>query len=259
MTALDIDVDTDIEPTPALKQTRPSSSARSFMFHRNYKWLVPLFLGIFAAVAFFYLSEFEAVEAGFLPEDVNVKYTSSDGGSGIVSTSSTGKQKKPGLFSKVFGTPSPTPQPSPAPSSSPTVAPTTEPQNPLLSFPKMLLAFQEKRQEWFNQLEKDYGKETFKTLLLDYGRTAIHPPMDDSVIRPANETVPLYSNNRMRRKMMIEVLEAQEAAHHQRSRNLRPTDTTAESAQRTRLQAGFTNTHEFPKFVWATGGHRYAT
>jgi hypothetical protein len=60
MTALDIDVDTDIEPTPALKQTRPSSSARSFMFHRNYKWLVPLFLGIFAAVAFFYLSEFEA-------------------------------------------------------------------------------------------------------------------------------------------------------------------------------------------------------
>jgi hypothetical protein len=251
----------DIEPTPALKKETPSSSARSFMFHRNYKWLVPLFLGIFAAVAFFYLSESEAVEAGFLVEDVTVEYhTSSDGGSDIVSTpSSTGKQKKPGLFSKVFGTPSPTPQPSPAPSNSPTVAPTTEPQNPLLSFPKMLLAFQEKKQEWFNQLEKDYGKETFKKLLLDHGRTAIRPPMEKSNRRPANETVPLYSNDRMRRKLMIKILEAQEAALHQRSRNLRSTDTTADSAQRTRRQAGFTNTHEFPKFVWATGGHRYET
>jgi hypothetical protein len=252
----------DIEPTPALKETTLSSSARSFMFHRNYKCLVPLFLGIFAAVALIYLGESEAVEAGFLAEDVTVKYhTSSDGGSDIVvgTPSSTGKQKKPGLFSKVFGTPSPTPQPSPAPSNSPTVAPTTEPQNPLLSFPKMLLAFQEKKQEWFDQLEKDYGKETFKTLLLDHGRTAIRPPMEKSNRRPANETVPLYSNNRMRRKLMIKILEAQEAALHQRSRNLRSTDTAADSAQRTRRQAGFTNTHKFPKFVWATGGHRYAT
>jgi hypothetical protein len=254
MMALDI----DNEPTP-LKKTTPSSSARSLMFHRNYKWLVPLFLGIFAAVAFLYLSDYKTVEAGFLAEDVTVKYTSSDGGSGIASTSSTGKQKKPGLLSKVFGTPSPTPQPSPAPSKSPTVAPTTEPQNPLLSFPKMLLAFQEKKQEWFDQLEKDYGKENFKKLLLDHERTAIHPPMEDSVIRPANETVPLYSKNRMHRKLMIKLLEAQEAALHQSSRNLRPTDTTTESAQRTRRQTGFTNAHKFPQFVWATGGHRYAT
>jgi hypothetical protein len=260
MTALDIDIIDDDEPTPLVKKPTPSSSARSFKFHRNYKWLVPLFLGIFAATAFFFLSEFEAVEAGFLAkEDVTVKYTSSDGESGIVSTSSTGKkQKKPGLLSKVFGTPSPTPQPSLAPTNPPTVAPTTEPQNPLLNLPKMLLAFQEKRQEWYDQLEKDYGKENFENMFLDHVRTAIIPPNEESIIRPANETVPLYSNNRMRRKMMIKILEAQEAAQHQRSRNLRPTDSSsAESgAQQTRRQAGFTNTHKFPKFVLATGGHR---
>jgi hypothetical protein len=211
MTALDI----DIEPTP-LKKTTPSSSARSLMFHRNYKWLVPLFLGIFAISAYFVSIESKAVKEGFLAEDVTVKYTSSDGGSGIASTSTVGKKKGPGLF------------------------PTKEPQNPLLSFPKMLLAFQQKRQEWFDQLEKDYGKETFKKLLLDHGRAAIHPPMEDSVIRPANETVPYYSNNRMRRKMKIKLLEAQEAAHHQRSQ-----------------ETGSNDAHEFPKFVWASGGHRY--
>jgi hypothetical protein len=135
-----------------------------------------------------------------------------------------------------------------------------------LNFPKMLLAFQQKRQEWFDQLEKDYGTN-FTKVLLAQGRKAIRPPNEDSAIRPVNETIPLYSTNRMRRKMMIKLLEAQEAARHPRSRNLRAnvnsnnnsTDTTAESAQRTRQQAAYTNTHEFPKFVWATGGHRYAT
>jgi hypothetical protein len=267
MTATNVNIDVDIEPTP-LKKATPSSSTRWSMFHRNYKWLIPFFLGIFAATAFFFLYEAEAVKEAFLAEDVTVKYTSSDGGSGIVSTSSTGKNKKPGLFSKVFGTSSPTSQPSLAPSNSPTVAPTSEPQNPLLNFPKMLLAFQQKRQEWFDQLERDYGTN-FTKVLLDHGRTAIRPPSEDSAIRSGNETVPLYSNNRMRRKMMIKLLEAQEAAHHSRSRNLRAnvqsssinnsSDTTAESAQQTRRQAAFTNTHEFPKFVWATGGHRYAT
>jgi hypothetical protein len=214
MTALDI----DIEPTP-LKKTTPSSSARSLMFHRNYKWLVPLFLGIFAISAYFVSIESKAVKEGFLAEDVTVKYTSSDGGSGIASTSTVGKKKGPGLF------------------------PTKEPQNPLLSFPKMLLAFQQKRQEWFDQLEKDYGKETFKKLLLDHGRTAIRPPNEDSAIRPpAKEGVPLYSNNRMHRKIMIKLLEAQEAALNQRS-------------QKT---GSITNAHEFPKFIWASGGHRYA-
>jgi hypothetical protein len=251
----------NIEPAPVRKTTH-SSSAQSSIFHRNYKWLLPFILGLFATAIFFFLSK---DEAEFLPEDVTVKYTTSDGGNGVVS-SSTDKQKKPGLLSKIFGTPPPTPQPSPAPSNSPTVAPTVEPQNPLLNLPKMLLAFQQKRQEWFNQLEQDYGKDNLQKILLNHGRSAIRPP---------NETAPTYSNDRMRRKMMIKILEAQEAAaaHHQRSRNLRSnvqsnnntSDTDADprsaesSAQRTRRQAGFTNTHEFPKYIWATGGHRYAT
>jgi hypothetical protein len=213
MTVLDV----DSEPTP-LQNTTPSSSARSFVFHRKYKWLVPLFLLILAASTFFFFIGPEAIKVESFADDVTVKYTSSDGGSDIVSTSTVGKKERPVLSS------------------------TKELQNPLLSFPKMLLAFQQKRQEWFDQLEKDYGKENFKKLLLDHGRTAIHPPMEDSVIRPANETVPLYSNNRMRRKMMIKLLEAQKKAHHQRSR-----------------KTGFTDAHEFPKFVWASGGHRYAT
>jgi hypothetical protein len=248
----------NIEPA-SLRKTNPSSAHLS-TFYRNYKWLVPLIIGLFAAATFFFLSK---DEAAFLPEDdVTVKYTTSDGGSSIVG-SSTGKQKKPGLLSKMLGTPSPTPQPSPAPSNSPTVAPTVEPQNPLLNLPKMLQAFQQKRQEWFNQLEKDYGKKNLQKILLDHGRSAIRPP---------NETAPTYSNDRMRRKMMIKILEAQEAAagRHQRSRNLRSnvqsnnTNTTTNtdsrstesSAQRSRRQAGFTNTHEFPKYIWATGGHR---
>lgn len=249
----------NIEQEP-LRKTTHTSSARSSLFQRNYKWFLPLILGLFAAASFFFLSK-DDVE--FLPENVTVKYTPSHGGSGIVS-SSAGKQKKPGLLSKIFGTPSPTLQPSPAPSNSPTVAPTTEPQNPLLNLPKMLPAFQQKRQEWFNQLEKDYGKENLQKMLLDHGRSAIRPP---------DETAPTYSNDRMRRKMMIKILEAQEAAsaHHQRFRNLRPnaqsnnnsTDTDSTSAgssdQRTRRQAGFTSTHEFPKYIWATGGHRYAS
>ena len=230
MTAFDID--TDIEPTP-LKKTTPSSSGRSFTFHRNYKWLVPLFLGIFAAAAFLYLGESRAVEAGFLAEDVTVKYTSSDGGSDIVSASSTGKQKKPGMFSKVFGTPSPTPPPNPAPSNPPTLAPTTKPENPLSTFPKMLLAFQAKREEWYNQLKIEYGTDFFTNLLLPRGPSLFPPPSEKSERAKQN---PDYSTNRFRRQLMIKFLEAQEAALNQRSR-----------------------THKRPKFVWATGGHRYVT
>jgi hypothetical protein len=259
----------DIEQVPLRKTTKSNSAAHSSIIHRNYKWLVPLILGLFAAATFFFLSKDEVSE--FLPEDVTVKYSSGDGGNGIVS-SSQGEHKKPDILSKILGSPSPTPQPSPAPSRSPTVAPTTEPQKPLLNLSKMLLAFQEKRQEWFHQLEKDYGKENLQKMLLDHGRSAIRPP---------NETAPTYSNDRMRRKMMIKILESQEAAagrQRQRSRNfnLRPnanvqsndnstnsdTDTRsaeAGNAQRTRRQAGFTNAHEFPKYIWATGGHRYAT
>ncbi len=215
MTAMDVKIDVDVTPTP-LKKPTPSSSAS--MFHRKYKWLVPFFLCLFLAATFSHLTEAEAIKKGFLAEDVTVKYTSSGGGgSGIVSASSTGKKKKPGLSSA------------------------TESQNPLVNFPKMLLAFQQKRQEWFDELEKDYGKD-FAKVLLDHGRTAIRPPNEDSAIRPVNETVPLYSNNRMRRKMMIKLLEAQEAALRQRSKRM-----------------GSTETHEFPKFVWASGGHRYAT
>jgi hypothetical protein len=238
--ALNINVDADVKPVP-LTKTTPSSAA--FVFHRKHKWLVPLLLCLFLAATYYYLIEKEAIKVGFLAEDVTAKYTSSDGSSGILSTHTVGRKKKPGLSSA------------------------KESQNRLLSFPKMLLVFQQKRQEWFDQLEKDYGKETFKKVLLDHGRTAIRPPNEDSAIRPANETVPLYSNNRMRRKMMIKLLEAQEAAHHQRSRNLRTnaqsnsssTDTRAQSAQRTRRKAYSTDTLEFPKFVWASGGHRYAT
>jgi hypothetical protein len=242
MTALDMNVDVDVKAVPLTKMT-PTSAA--FVFHRKHKWLVPLLLCLSLAATFYYLIEEEAIKEGFLAEDVTVKYTSTDGISGIVSTSTVGRKRMPGLSS------------------------TEESQNPLLSFPKMLLAFQQKRQEWFDQLEKDYGKETFRKVLLDHGRTVIRPPNEVSAIRPANETVPLYSNNRMRRKMIIKLLEAQEAARHQRSRNLRinvqrnsnSTNTTAKSAKRTRRQADSTctDTHDFPKFVWASGGHRYAT
>jgi hypothetical protein len=263
--AFDIEQTVPLVKTAPLRKTTQSGSAQSSIFHRNYKWLVPLILGLFAAGSFFFLSE---NEAELLPEDVTTAKTpSSDGGSsgsgsGIVSSGSTGGQKKNAdPFAKFVGTPSPTPAPSPPPSNSPTVAPTTEPQNPLLNLPKMLLAFQEKRQKWFHQLEQDYGKESFHKMLLDHGRSAIRPP---------NETATAYSNDRMRRKMMIKILEAQEAATR-RHRNLRTnsngsfqshnstdTHTTAERiAQRTRRQAGITNPHESPKYIWATGGHRY--
>jgi hypothetical protein len=199
MAAVEVKADVDVKSTP-LKKTTPSSSAT--LFHRKYKWLVFFLGGIFAAATFFILTEAEAIKEGFLAEkgeDVSVSY----------------KKEKSVLSSA------------------------TESQDPLLNFPKMLLAFQQKRQEWFDQLEKDYGKK-FTNVLLDHGRTAIRPPNEDSAIRPVNETIPLYSNNRMRRKMMIKLLEAQEAALHQPENR-------------------FTETHEFPKFVWASGGHRYAT
>jgi hypothetical protein len=211
--AFDIEQTAPLANTVPLRKTTQSSSAHSSIFHRNYKWLVPLILGLFAAGSFFFLAE-NGTE--LLPKDATtVKTTSGDSGSGS--------------------------------------------ENLLLNLPKMLLAFQEKRQKWFHQLEQDYGKENFHKMLLDHGRSAIRPP---------NEKATTYSNGRMRRKMMIKILEAQEAAtsHHRNLQtnsngylqsNSTDTDTTAESsAQRTRRQAGFTNSHEFPKYIWATGGHR---
>jgi hypothetical protein len=247
------DIEQEHEPLRRSKPT-PSSTTNRSMFQRNYKWLVPLILGLFIATTLFFLSE---DEAEFLPEDVTDKNglaTSSNNGGGV--SSPTVKKKKPGLLSKLLGTPSPTFQPSPAPSNKPTPAPTTEPQNPLLNLNKMLQAFQEKRQKWLVQLETDYGPENLQRMLLDHG----------AAIRPPNETATDFSNDRLRRKLIIKILEAQQAARNQHFRNLRTDDSSsnttadadadpAQDTQRNRRQADADSNNEFPKYVWATGGH----
>jgi hypothetical protein len=79
---------------------------------------------------------------------------------------------------------------------------------------------------------------------------------DQPSVRPMKR--PYLLNDRMRRKMTIKTRGTTAAARHQRSRNLRPnvqsnnrtTDTntrSAESSAQRNQQAGFTNTHEFPK------------
>jgi hypothetical protein len=229
MTAFDIEQ--EHEPLTRRKPTPLPLTTNRSMFQRNYKWLVPLVLGLFIATTLFFLSE---DEAEFLPEDV----TNKDELATSSWNSPTVKKKKPGLLSKLLGTPSPTLQPSPAPTNKPTPAPTTEPLNPLLNLHKMLQAFQEKRQTWLDQLERDYGKDNLQLMFLDHG----------AAIRPPNETAPDFSNDRLRRKLIIKILEAQQAARHANNgnsnngNNNNNTDTAS---------AVFPK----PKYVWATGGH----
>jgi hypothetical protein len=116
----------------------------------------------------------------------------------------------------------------------------------LLDLEKMLEEFQVKRQELYTQLEKDYGKETFQKLLLENGKTAIHGPLGGT-----------GAADKMRRKMMLKILEGQSAATKQRSRNLQSGEWANMTAQDSRRMK-YADLAGFPTYVWATGGHSAA-
>jgi hypothetical protein len=118
-----------------------------------------------------------------------------------------------------------------------------------VTFEKMLEAFEAKRQELYKQLEKDYGPETFKKLLLDRGRNAIN---SHGSVKPERRK----SMGRMRRKMMLKIIKGQAATTNQRSRNLQAEDWANITSQESRRMKD-ADLAGFPTYVWATGGHRY--
>jgi hypothetical protein len=189
------------------------------------KWLTPVLLGLFIVSTIYFL---EGEKAAILPQDVTFKnVTTSD----LVPTSSK-PGPKPDPTKKVRGN-------SPKKKGKSKARP--------VDIEKMLESFEAKRQELYKQLEQDYGPETFKSLLLDYGRSAISPPRD---------SVNKESTERMRRKMMLKILEGQAATTNQRSRNLQNGDwSNITSQERRRMENA--DLAGFPTYVWATGGHRY--
>lgn len=160
------------------------------------KWLYPLMLGLFICSTIYFL---EGEKAEIVPQNVTFKNETT---SVFVPTSSKAAPNKPDPIKKVRGKPS---------------------KGKLKARPvdleKMLESFEAKRQELYKQLEQDYGPETFKLMFLDHGRTAIGPPRNSEKKE---------STERMRRKIMLKILEGQAATN-----------------------AGV------PTYVWATGGHRY--
>jgi hypothetical protein len=118
-----------------------------------------------------------------------------------------------------------------------------------VTFENMREAFEAKRQELYKQLEKDYGPETFKKLLLDRGRNAID---SHSTVKPERRK----SMVRMRRKMMLKIIQGQAATTNQRSRNLQAEDWKNITSQESRRMKD-ADLAGFPTYVWATGGHRY--
>jgi hypothetical protein len=117
----------------------------------------------------------------------------------------------------------------------------------LLDFEQMLEVFEVKRQELYTKLEKDYGPETFTKMFLNR-RGAI-----DSHSQSRSKK----SMGRMRRKMMLKIIQGQAAAtNNQRSRNLRAEDWTNITSQENRRMKD-ADLAVFPTYVWATGGHRY--
>jgi hypothetical protein len=111
----------------------------------------------------------------------------------------------------------------------------------------MLESFEVKRQELYKKLEVDYGPENFKKILLDHGRTAIGSPGDGEKKE---------STERMRRKMMLKILEGQAATAKQRSRTLQSGDgSNTTFHERRRMQDA--DLAGVPTYIWATGGHRY--
>jgi hypothetical protein len=170
--------------TPKTTAPPPSSALER-------KWLPPLLLGLFIVTTIYF---FEGESAEIVPQNVTFKNVTT---SNLAPTSSK-----------------PVPKPDPTTNIRGKAKSKARP----VQFEKMLEAFEGKRQDLYKQLEKDYGPETFKSLLLDYGRKGISPPRNSK-----NKE----STGRMRRKMMLKILEGQADL------------------------AGF------PTYVWATGGHRY--
>jgi len=202
----------------------PKDDALSQMLQR--KFLFPLILGLFIVYSFFIFAE-ENIE---------------------VSTESV--TLKDGATSNVVSVVPASPQPAKKPDLPPKLpVPTAESLRPPLDINTMLQAFIDKRQEMLSKMEVDYGPENFKRMLLDHGRSAIHPPSGPDG----------PSKDRMRRKMMIKILDAQ-AATQNRRRSLQRKDwsnantTTSHSRSRSR-RTQHTDSTKFPKYVWATGGH----
>jgi hypothetical protein len=193
------------------------------------KWLMPVILGLFITSTIYFL---EGEEAVIVPQDVTFKNETTND----LPTNSKSPGPKLDPTSKIRGN-------SPKRSPKGKLRSDTRP----VTFEKMLEAFEVKRQELDKQLEKDYGPETFKRLLLDFGRTGISSPRDSK-----NKV----STDRMRRKMMLKILEGQAATKNQRSRNLQAEDWSNITSQESRRMKD-ADLAGFPTYVWATGGHRY--
>jgi hypothetical protein len=234
------------------------------------KWLLPLLLGLFIVSTIYFL---EGEEAEIVPENVIFKNATTgalvpkspelgpklDTAPKITETPPVVSHPAPIPVNELAPAPAsetksearfpgPTPVNEPGPGSGP--APEAVPEPPhlidvekLLDFEKMLEEFQVKRQELYTQLEKDYGKETFKALLLDNGRTAIRGPRGGT-----------GAADKMRRKMMLKILEGQSAATKQRSRNLQSGEWANTTSQDSR-SLKYADLAGFPTYVWATGGH----
>jgi hypothetical protein len=203
----------------------PKTSAPLSSSALERKWLAPMMLGVFIVATIYFL---EGENAEIVPQDVTFKNVST---SNLVPTRSN--TDKPG----------PKPEPTKKIRGNSPKGKAMSKSRPV-AFEKMLEAFEAKRQELYKKLEKDYGPETFKRLLLDFGRTGISPPRDSK-----NKE----STERMRRKMMLKILEGQAATKNQRSKNLQAGDgANITSHESRRMQDA-----EFPTYVWATGGHRY--
>jgi hypothetical protein len=188
------------------------------------KWLIPTLLGLFICSTIYFL---EGENAEIVPQDVIFKNVTS---SGLVPTSS-----KPDPTKKVRGNPVKVKGKVSKSKASP------------VDLETMLESFEAKRQELYKQLELDYGPENFKKILLDHGRTAIGAP---------SSSEKKESTERMRRKMMLKILEGQAATTKQRSRNLQSGDWSNITAHESRRMQD-ADLAGAPTYVWATGGHRY--
>jgi type IV secretory pathway VirB10-like protein len=194
------------------------------------KWLIPTLLGLFICSTIYFL---EGENAEIVPQDVTFKnVTTSD----LVPTSSQSAVPKPDPPKKVRG-------------NSPKVKDkVTKSKARPVDLETMLESFEAKRQELYKQLELDYGPETFKKLLLNHGRTAIGAP---------SSSEKKESTERMKRKIMLKILEGQAATTKQSSRNLQLGDgskITSHDESRRMQDADLAGA---PTYVWATGGHRY--
>ena len=168
--------------------------------------------------------------------------------------------KKPGfLVTLMLGTRAPTSQPTISPSNAPTFAPTPTPapsadmKDVRLDIHAMKQEFIKKRDEFYEKLRKDYGSETFQSVFLQHGRSAFKSNSESQ-----------RSGDRMRRKMMIKLLQSQDAVNRPQPSKLRapnPTATRTSWSNNTardsrRLKAA--DLASFPTYVWATGGHSAA-